>query len=175
MHKQTYRRNIGDGVHHSYLMEMDFRHRPPMRMAFRFRDEVINGHDIFLNVFLDCQPVYELLDVPHGSVMMPMMMVVAVIMIVTMLVIVVMSVPMVAMLMLFFMTMVFTLFNAMYHHPHLTSAYSAFHHDFSGNLYARYSEAVQLRNKTLLLFRRQEFKECRGQHISCGTHSQIQI
>jgi hypothetical protein len=94
-----------------------------------------------------------------------------------------MSITVVAMLMLFLMSMnmvdmlmtlmpmFFTLFNAVYQHLHLTSAYPAFHHDFSGNLYARYSEAVHLRNKTLLLFGRQEFKKCRGQHISCGAHS----
>ena len=49
-HQQTDSRNVRNGIHGTYFVEMDLRYRNPVRMALRLSNQTVDCHNILFHL-----------------------------------------------------------------------------------------------------------------------------
>ncbi len=60
-------------------------------------------------------------------------------------------------------------------HPHMCSRDSALYGGFRAHVYPGNAQCVHLVHKGTLLLLRQEFQQCRAQHVTGRAHAAVQI
>jgi len=126
---------------------MDFRHGNAVDMAFRLGDFFVDGHDVSFHALGDVQSINQGLNVRHGAVVVPVV-------VVMFMVIVVMRVA---------------LFLAVNQHPHMGAADAAFGAVLRLENHPRQPQAVQLLQSPGPV--RHQLIKGGGEHIPGSAHS----
>ena len=70
VHQQTDCRHIGNRIHRTHLMKMNFRHRNTVGAALGFGDQSIYRKNVLLHLVRHRQAVNNMLDIVHTAVVM---------------------------------------------------------------------------------------------------------
>ena len=162
VHQKTYGRNVRYRVHCTDFVKMNVGNRNGVGMAFRFRDQFIDGHNMILYMRgKGKMSPYDVLNIMQVAVVMRVFVLCAAFMTVEMLCAVSRAVEM------------FVFFLPVYSDGKMRAGDAAFHRCFFLIYYAWNSKSVQFIYKSVGIG--QKLKQSRGQHISGRAHLTVQI
>ena len=147
LQKKAHGGNICQSVHGADLVKVNFRHGNAVDMTFRLGDFFIDGHDVSLHALGDVQSISQGLNVRHGAVVVPVV-------VVMFMVVVVMRVA---------------LFLAVNQHPHMGAADAALGAVLRLENHPRQPQAVQLLQSPGPV--RHQLIKGGGEHIPGSAHS----
>jgi hypothetical protein len=182
IHQQADGKDIRNGIHRAHLVEVDFRYRNAVRMAFSLGNTGIHSHDVVCDVFGDRKVIaHDMFDIVQTAVMMAvamvmvmaMVMLVVMVMAMVMLVVMVMVVMMLVVMRMTVMMICLSFFHTVNSDRHMGSGDTALHRGFRLKSHAREAERIEFLDKLLGIG--QQFQESCRQHIAGGPHAAIKV
>ena len=171
IHQHTNRRYIRNRIHHSYLVEVNLSNWNAMCIAFSFRYQRIDRENVCFYLFSYRQLFNNMFYIMHTAMMMWMFFIVGMPMGVFMFMFIFMGMGMpifMAMLVQAFMHF-FGFFFAVHFNSDMRSPNPAFYRCLSWNRHAWNTKAVEFGYESISI--REQFQQCRCQHISCSAHA----